>query len=386
MTSKRVPLALILGAVLFVTPGFAATKKIHRNDGSRDWNDLVLQNDSPVQNDPPLQNGDLPSIGSSVSSGSSSVQYSSAFGRSGSPLILRSPSTPDSWNGGIGNWSNGGNWSTGSSPGSSNDVTINSGGDDTVTLDVSGTINSLALGGGYGEGSSELKDNGVTQELSINQGLTVGGGGYLDLTGGSTVSAGADSSNAGRIFLFNGSTLAITGNLTITLPSGGFGIVDLENASVLTVRGDVNNAGTLATNQFGNGGGNTLNITGTLTNGNAFELAGPGDRATLGGFINSPFSNTVVIGGSTLQINGNANNSYGLYLGVDGPGNDTLTITGTLTNTKCCLSSGGVDIQSDSKATVGGAVTNSGDFYVGTGSTATFGSGLTNSGTVDVDG
>ena len=288
----------------------------------------------------------------------------------------------DNWLGGTGNWSNCADWSLGC-PVPANDVLIYSGGNDVVTLDLSATINSLALGGGYGVGSSELKDIGVKQELTINQRLTVGGGGYLDLTGGSTVSAGADSSSAGRIFLFNGSTLAITGNLTITQPSGQTqNVVDLENASALTVMGDVNNAGTLITNNFGNGGNNTLNITGTLTNGNAFELSGPGDTTTLGGFIN--LLNTVVVNGSTLQINGNASNSYGLYIGAFGPGNATLNITGTLTNTKCCLSSGGVNIQNESQATVGGAVTNSGDFYVGTGSIATFGGGLTNSGTVDV--
>ena len=44
MMSKRMPLALTLGALLFVTAGFGATKKFHRNDGSRHWNDLSLQN------------------------------------------------------------------------------------------------------------------------------------------------------------------------------------------------------------------------------------------------------------------------------------------------------------------------------------------------------
>src|SRR5208283_2211866 len=39
MMSKRMPPALVLSAVLFVTFGFAATKKIQHNDTSGDWND-----------------------------------------------------------------------------------------------------------------------------------------------------------------------------------------------------------------------------------------------------------------------------------------------------------------------------------------------------------
>ena len=45
MMSKRLPLALVLSAVLFVTASFAATKKSQRNNRSRDWNDSPLVND-----------------------------------------------------------------------------------------------------------------------------------------------------------------------------------------------------------------------------------------------------------------------------------------------------------------------------------------------------
>src|SRR5271166_3689839 len=192
-------LPLVLCAVLFVTSGFAATKKIQRNDGSRDWNDLSLQN------------GDRPSVGSSVSSGSFGFQSSTAPGSSGSSLILGSPGTPDNWNGGAGNWSNAGNWSAGS-PGANSDVKIYSGGNDTVTLDtnVPTAINSLTLGGVANGFTSELNDGGTAQNLTITNGLTVGQTGALNLTGSSTVTAGADSSNAGSVDLENASTLGIT--------------------------------------------------------------------------------------------------------------------------------------------------------------------------------
>ncbi len=57
---------LVLCAALVATSGFAASKKIQRDNGSRDWNDSSLVN------------GDLPSSGSSVSSGSSGFQSSGA--------------------------------------------------------------------------------------------------------------------------------------------------------------------------------------------------------------------------------------------------------------------------------------------------------------------
>jgi len=294
MMSKRAPLALVLCAVLFVTSGFAATKKIQRHDGSRDWNDLSLQNDLSPQNGLSLQNGSLPDAGSSVSGVSSGFQSSGALGRSGSP----NPdpvSVSDNWNGGTGNWSNGANWSTGSSPGGTSIVKIYSGGNDNVTLDVSATINSLTLGGaGNYSTFSELTDGGVAQTLTITNELTIGTRGGLYLYGGSTVSAGADSSNAGSVELDNGSTLKVAGNF--------------------------DNAGTIETGYYP--GGNTLTITGTLTNqgGGQFILGFParGDKANIGGLANSGLVD--VEDGGTLTINGNVTNSGFLFTQHYDPG------------------------------------------------------------------
>jgi len=95
MTSRRVPLALALSAVLFVATGFAATKKIQHNDRSGDWTDLSLQS------------ANLLNAGSIVSSGGNGDWLSNG-GPSGPPLLLGNPGTADNWNGGTGNWSNGG--------------------------------------------------------------------------------------------------------------------------------------------------------------------------------------------------------------------------------------------------------------------------------------
>ncbi len=81
----------------------------------------------------------------------------------------------DYWNGGTGVWSNGGQWSLGTSPGSNNNAFIYSGGNDLVTLDVgTGTVNQLNVGGASNGFTSELTDGGTTQTLVVSNGLTVG--------------------------------------------------------------------------------------------------------------------------------------------------------------------------------------------------------------------
>jgi len=123
------------------------------------------------------------------------------------------PGTPDTWSGGTGNWSVAGNWNNGE-PGANSDVTIYSGGSDYLSLDVgSTTINSLTLGGVANGFNSQLSDAGTNQTLNITNALNVGQNGYLQLTGAtSTLTAGADSVNAGQIYLYNGASLTINGN------------------------------------------------------------------------------------------------------------------------------------------------------------------------------
>src|SRR5208337_800739 len=332
--SKRKFALLAVCAGLFVNLSFAATKKSerHRNQLA-DWSDGALRN------------GDLPDTGSIVSGSGSGFQLGGGYKRSGPPNP-EPISMPDNWNGGAGNWSSS-NWSTGSSPGATNDVTIYSGcACDYVTLDVSATINSLTLGGATGgTGTSVLTDAGAAQTLTITQGLTIGQTGVLNLSGiGSAVTAGADSSNAGQIQLSNGSSLFINADLdnsgniftnggasavnvtgTLTNEAGGqfilngpgdtaalgglanSGLVDVENGSMLQINGDVTNSFALATDSMDLGGSNTLNITGTLTNTGTFQVLGPSDMATLGSLVNSGLVD--VENGSTLLISGDVNNS-----------------------------------------------------------------------------
>jgi hypothetical protein len=98
-------------------------------------------------------------------------------------LTLTSAYAQDDWNGGTGNWSNGSDWSAGV-PGATSDVTIYSGGNDTVTLDTNPTINSLTLGGASNGTTSELTGAGVTQTLMITNAMTIG---QTGLFGGTAV-------------------------------------------------------------------------------------------------------------------------------------------------------------------------------------------------------
>src|ERR1700693_5541692 len=72
--------------------------------------------------------------------------------------------TNSSWNGGTGNWSNATDWTPNQVPnnggGNTYNVTIDSGGTDTLTLDQNATINSLVLGGNTSSIYSTLQDEG----------------------------------------------------------------------------------------------------------------------------------------------------------------------------------------------------------------------------------
>jgi len=196
-------------------------------------------------------------------------------GSASSQREMLRPSSPDNWLGGTGNWSNGSDWSSGL-PGSGSDVTINTS-SDYVTLDTSSSINSLTLGGASGnQGDSTLIGDGNAHTLNIAGSLTIGHSGYFQLLN-DTVTAGSVSTS-GLLLLDGGSSLTVSGDVTI------------------------NNAGGLLLSGNSGGGPDTLNVTGTVTNGpgGAFYVLGPGDVANVGQIVNH---NYVQIGtGATLNL------------------------------------------------------------------------------------
>jgi fibronectin-binding autotransporter adhesin len=329
----------------------------------------------------------------------------------------------DFWNGGTGVWSNGSQWSLGTSPGINNNAFIYSGGNDLVTLDIgSGSVNQLSVGGASNGFTSELTDGRTAQNLTIIQGLSVGANGFLDLTGASTVTA-ATMGNSGHVFVGTGATLSLTSqpagitdavagsqfdlwgtftagaangfaqlnsiegavnlfgqNFTDTPGSGTLtisstGALTANAGTTLSIHGNVDNSGSVSTDP----GGNTLTVSGTMTNSGTFQLNGPGDKATMAGLTNNSGGFVDVEGGSTFQVNGNVTNSGNIYTSFNGTGGNTFNVTGTLNNTNF------FGMESTDTATIGGAVTNSGSFQLTGGAMATFSSSLMNSGTVDLE-
>jgi fibronectin-binding autotransporter adhesin len=136
--------------------------------------------------------------------------------------------------------------------------------------------------------------------------------------------SGNVSNNGGsaEFVVANGASGTIGGSLTNS------GLVDVDNAGALTISGAVDNFGTLATNHFNEGGGNTLNFTGALTNevGGNIQINGFGDLATIGGGVTNS-GNFYVYNASMATIGGLTNNSGGV---VDVDSGSTLMI-----NSRC---------------------------------------------------
>jgi hypothetical protein len=211
-------------------------------------------------------------------------------------------SAPTTWGANAdGNWSSSGNWSSGL-PTLSTETCITDGAS-TVTLDINGSTADLQLASG--------------NTLIFNPSTALNVGGML---------------TNGGFFLLNG-----PGNMaTIGNGAANSGLIDLEDGSTLTAKGDVMNSGDISTTGFGVVGGNTVNITGMLTNqvASTFVLlgGGPGDMATIGGNLtNSGYVN--VEGASTLVVNGAVDNFGSLFTNGDlVAGGNTITIAGMLTN------------------------------------------------------
>ena len=179
------------------------------------------------------------------------------------------------------------------------------------------------------------------------------------------------------------------------------GTVLVEDGSRLQVNGSVNNSGTLAMGTYG--GGDTLTITGGLTNSGSFSLNASGDSAsmqtltntgsvTVGSgtslnLTNQPGGITDVVAGSSYSIAGSftagvANNAFANLTSIEGSvallgQNDTITPNG---GTLTLASGGALYADNGSTVTIHGAVNNAGALY--TDFEASGGSSLTITGTL----
>ena len=132
---------------------------------------------------------------------------------------VATPSSPDNWLGGTGNWSNGSDWSAGR-PNNGSDVTIGTG-NDYVTLDTSASINSLTLGGSSGSPTLIDPNNGA-YILYIQGALTIQQSGTLSLSYDEP-RAHANSTNAGTINLATNTGFHVDANFVNS------GTINLQN-------------------------------------------------------------------------------------------------------------------------------------------------------------
>jgi gamma-glutamylcyclotransferase (GGCT)/AIG2-like uncharacterized protein YtfP len=231
--------------------------------------------------------------------------------------------------------------------------------------------------------------SGVTDVVSGSQ-LNV----YGTLKAGTANGLAQLGSVEGSLTVGSGQTFTDTpGTGTLTISSTGR--LDLESSTNMTVSGSLTNSGGLFTNAGADGGTNTLTVTGTFTNNagantqlgvytnstdvmNVATLVNNGSltigtSATLN-LTSQPNGITDIVAGSNLVVNGTlkAGTANGLAkLGsvegsltvangqtfTDTPGMGTLTISGT----------GHLDLDSSTKMTVSGNLTNSGGLFTNAG-------------------
>jgi hypothetical protein len=217
------------------------------------------------------------------------------------------------WNGGTGNWSVPTDWTPHAVPnnggGSVYNVTIDSGGSDLVSLDIHATIASLVLGGTSGSSTlqnllGKAESFEVTGATTINRTgvLTFGNSSALKFDGGLT---------AGGQFNLNGATATIGGSGTWKSGSSA----DISGGSTLTVNGTLTNSSASFYTGYPNGGGNTLTVNGGFTNSGSFYMYG------------STFSGT----GDTLKVTGTLTNNAGAFLNLQDNSADVANV-GTLSN------------------------------------------------------
>src|SRR5208283_3108248 len=216
--------------------------------------------------------------------------------------------------------------------------------------------------------------NGITDAVA---------GSTFDLAG--TFNAGGNSGFAnlnnveGTVNLYGQNFTDTPGSGTLT----NTGTLTANSATALTISGNVNNSGLLATGLENSSGGDTLTITGMLSNnsGGTLDLLGAGDKGSIGnGMSNAGLVD--VDNGSTLKITGNVNNSGTLETSsYYGTGDNTITITGGLTN------SGDFFLRQSGDVANIGSLANTANIQIGSGASLNIaGSTDTNSGTVTLYG
>ncbi len=329
------------------------------------------------------------------------------------PGVADAQITADTWNSGVsGNWTVGSDWSTGSAPTSSNDVTIAAAGTYIVTINSSVAANSLTIN----DASATVADtSGGTLAISTTLAITAG---TFSLGSGSTLSGGTVSLGSSGVFAAAGGTLnGVTyqgvldlsagnallyaaGGLTVKSAGGGSGTIDLtgdQAALIYTGTATLDNV----TVDIGSVNGSYLDgESGTLTLGSGANLVQIGAQAYLGEFYNAEaFVNlgTITAGysGGFFNIAGPGFTNAGQIAVSNGDTasifSTTWTNTGTITatGTGTVLSfegnwtnSGSVSVGSNALLNLGGSFSTSSlsGGTLGTGATVEISGNLNNTG------
>src|SRR5271157_5689392 len=255
-------------------------------------------------------------------------------------------------------------------------------------INVGGTLTNEASGQFYEQGGAasigKLVNNGyfvIGAGASVN--LTAQPGGITDVVAGSrydisgSFTAGANSAFVnltgieGQVYLY-GQNVSITPN-GVTLTTSGY--LSAASGSSLTITGDVSNSGFLSTGYYGTGG-NTLNISGTLTNNSQFYVYGNLDVATVGTLVNNSL---VYVGtGATLNVGNTitdvaAGSTYEIY--------GTFKTAGMTAFTGLNSNEGTIYLTNGQTANImpgTGTLANSGNFAIGGGSTVNITGNVTN--------
>jgi hypothetical protein len=316
-------------------------------------------------------------------------------------------SSPDTWSkGSNGNWSGGGNWTSGVPNSSSTNVCITDG-SSTVTLDTDVSVASLQLASGnaldfnpntqivlYGSqilNAGQININGggnsnsylylsggATTTLSgggtvtLNTTTTGGGGNaYLYLNNG-TALVNVDNTIQGEGFIYNnGSTITNQSGGTINASSSGSPLVNylaleygsVTNAGLLeaTNSGDLQLYGTTINNQGGNITANGVNAVVELQNNTVVQ--GGTFNSLAGGTVQTTPSNSATLDGSTSA---GAVTINGTYLT---PGSAQTFIHGSIVNNGTLQVNGGDNTNSYLYAPVNVSLTGGGTVNLQTGTT-----------------
>jgi hypothetical protein len=240
------------------------------------------------------------------------------------------------WTDGTANWTTATDWSTGTVPGASDDVTISQG-DPEITGNV-GTVNSVTVSAQF-----SIEDGG---DLTTTVGLTNSGGLYVDNggSGGSSLTIGGTLTNSNYVQIgnYNVATtvtaqgLSNTGTINIDGGSTNQAVLDIAAAAPATWTGTLNVSGDGLLEFAGTSG------IGAIASGAQINLSAPDAVIAAAGLGTG--SDTALTGlasnagqlqlqyGATLTTTGGLTNSGGLYVDNGGSGGSSLTIGGTLTN------------------------------------------------------